>query len=247
MALKLFCVPYAGGSASVYYSWGKYMPEKIVLIPIELAGRMRRLAEPFYDTLEAAADDVFQHIKKALCPGDQYAIFGHSMGSWIAYETARIIWGKRDAAKPVCLFFSGNYAPHVSEGTGKLHLLPDIEFQYEVLRLGRTSEIIFNNEQLCQLFSPIIRADYRILEEYRPSRSVNFVCNCPVSVLCGDMDNITHSQAAEWARYVSGEFSVNFFSGGHFFIHDSQKDVVSHLACFLTQHTNCLASCFQHN
>lgn len=40
--VKLFCIPYAGGSASIYLRWKKYFKEQVEIYPIELAGRGKR-------------------------------------------------------------------------------------------------------------------------------------------------------------------------------------------------------------
>ena len=40
--INLFCLPYAGSSASVFFKWKKYLDEDIMLYPIELAGRGKR-------------------------------------------------------------------------------------------------------------------------------------------------------------------------------------------------------------
>lgn len=78
--IKLFTIPYAGGSSVVFQEWKKYFDNEIELIPIELAGRGKRFNNPLYNTLEEAVDDVLKQIQSCLVPGDDYALFGHSMG-----------------------------------------------------------------------------------------------------------------------------------------------------------------------
>ena len=81
----LFCLPYAGGSEVAYYKWKKYLHPSIELIPIELKGRGKRFNEIFYESLEEAVDDIFENIKDKIINND-YAIYGHSMGSLLSYE-----------------------------------------------------------------------------------------------------------------------------------------------------------------
>lgn len=40
--VRIFCIPYAGGSASIYNKWKKYVGSDFELILIELAGRGSR-------------------------------------------------------------------------------------------------------------------------------------------------------------------------------------------------------------
>jgi len=37
--MVLFCLPYAGGSESIYYKWKRHLRPSIELEPIELKGR----------------------------------------------------------------------------------------------------------------------------------------------------------------------------------------------------------------
>ncbi|WP_197144539.1 thioesterase II family protein [Lysinibacillus sphaericus] len=82
--IKLFCLPYAGGSSVTYIKWGKLLNRYIEVIEVELPGRGRRINDPLIDNLEDMVEDVFRFIKDQLT-GD-YAIFGHSMGGLITDE-----------------------------------------------------------------------------------------------------------------------------------------------------------------
>jgi medium-chain acyl-[acyl-carrier-protein] hydrolase len=44
--LRLFCFPYAGGGASIYHGWRRWLPEWIDVCPIQLPGREDRIREP---------------------------------------------------------------------------------------------------------------------------------------------------------------------------------------------------------
>ncbi|EHQ88971.1 thioesterase II family protein [Desulfosporosinus youngiae] len=236
MTYKLFCIPYAGGSASVYYSWKRYLPPGLELFPIELAGRRNRLKEPFYESIAAAVEDVFTIIRNQVSDNGAYAIFGHSMGSWITFEVAKTIFQCKKTPNPCHLFFSGNYPPHFSKGGGTIHQLPEKEFQQAVMQVGGTPKIIFENEDLCRLFSPIIRADYKLLEGYNGAEDSSFRCDCDITVLCGKKDSIKEGEALEWRRYAGRGFALNFFDGGHFFINEAAEAVVHSLSKTLNPH-----------
>ena len=49
MESKIFCIPYAGGSASVYRKMQLYSMPGVSIIPVELAGRGTRMKEAFYN------------------------------------------------------------------------------------------------------------------------------------------------------------------------------------------------------
>src|SRR2546421_12668903 len=46
--LRLFCLPYAGGGASIFRSWPEGLPESVEVCAIQLPGREARLGEPAY-------------------------------------------------------------------------------------------------------------------------------------------------------------------------------------------------------
>lgn len=61
--IKLFCIPYAGGSAVIYNNWRSYLAPIIELRPIELAERGRRIHDSLYKSIEEAIQDVFKSIE----------------------------------------------------------------------------------------------------------------------------------------------------------------------------------------
>lgn len=90
----LFCIPQAGMGAWVYHSWCQTLPQdRVMVLPIELPGRNSRLKEPCATDLRALAKDILTEGVEPLlrtreqCP--PYAVFGHSLGAWIAFELVK--------------------------------------------------------------------------------------------------------------------------------------------------------------
>ncbi len=227
--IRLFCLPYAGGSASVFNKWRTYLDSRIELVPLELAGRGRRMNQPFYGSVHEAADDIYSSISQSLdgCP---YAFYGHSMGTVIVYEVCRRIV-QNGRTSPCHVFASGRYAPHIKKNEKELHALPEDEFKEEILKIGGTPKQIFEDPQLTQIFSPVLRADYRIIECYKHAES-NISLSCPITVLSGRSDSITHGLDQEnemlgWPKYTSGLCKMHEFDGGHFFIFDYIKEIAN--------------------
>ena len=108
--IKLFCLPHAGGSAFNYSKWKKYFNPFIEVIPIELAGRGYRMEESLYHSIEEAVNDVYKIIVKHL-NNSPYILYGHSMGSLIAYELARKIQNSNNVL-PEFLVLSGRNHPN---------------------------------------------------------------------------------------------------------------------------------------
>jgi surfactin synthase thioesterase subunit len=230
--INLLCLPYAGGSSVVYKKWGRYFDESINIIPVELAGRGKRLSENFYKDMESAIDDIYK-ISAPFIEEGEYALYGHSMGSTIAFELCQRIISE-NKRQPVHLFVSGRYPPDVSKKSKCLSKLPDKEFMDEILRLGGTSKEVFDNKELCSLFVPIIKADYRIIEEYKYiNRNQKF--NCGITVFNGRSDeDVTYEDALEWGKHTSVGCGVYEFDGDHFFINNKAKEITDIIKKTLT-------------
>jgi medium-chain acyl-[acyl-carrier-protein] hydrolase len=218
----------------VYNKWKKYLHNTIELCPIELAGRGKRFAVPFYSSVEDAVDDIYNSIKVEL-DRNEYAFWGHSMGSLLAFELEHHV--KRFGHKePVHIFFSGRTPPHFKNDNEKpIHTLPDEEFKNEIRRLGGTPKELFESKELLELFLPILRADYRIIEEYKYFPR-NYSFNNSISVFSGKEDvEITPDVLMQWDRYTKNECNIYQFDGGHFFIHDNVKDITNIINSTLTK------------
>lgn len=222
--IKLFCFPYAGGSATVYREWKKYLHPLIELEAVELAGRGSRIMEDPYQSVGGAVADVLSIIKPHIAH-KQYAIFGHSMGSLIGYELAQHI-NSNTLRPPLHLFFSGRGAPHIQRpDKKKYHLMEEDEFKREVLKLGGTPPEFFHHPDLMNIFIPILKNDFRIVETY-PYRSNIHALPFDFTVFLGRQDDLTEQQCSEWSQHTTRVCNTHYFEGGHFFLHQQVNGIV---------------------
>lgn len=224
--IKLFCLPYAGGSATVYHGWRRYLGHNIELHPVELAGRGKRFKVPFYENMHEAIDDIFNFIRKDLENGG-YILFGHSMGGQLAYELCYKI-KEASLPGPRHIFLSGRRPPHrVKIKPEKiLHNLPEAEFKKEIGELGGTPQEFFEHQELLDLFLPILRADYKILETYDYAEKEDRL-DCPITIFSGTEDTeALIEEMREWDRYTTKEFQSYQMAGGHFFLHEHAERIV---------------------
>ncbi|MEM6628135.1 MAG: thioesterase domain-containing protein [Bacteroidota bacterium] len=222
--VKLFCFPYAGGSAVIYNKWKKYAQMDVEIIPVELAGRGKRLFDEPYGHIDQAVEDVYQ-IVVGMIGHHPYALFGHSMGSIIAYKLAQKL-RRNNLPAPLHLFFSGNNAPHLErEDKKKYHLMDDEEFKEEVLELGGTPEEFFSTPELVETFLPGLKNDFKIAEtEELVSEISPFRTN--ISILLGKEDDLSAEECHGWAKHTTKICNMYYFNGGHFFINEVTRQVV---------------------
>jgi len=223
MKTILFCLPYGGGSATVYHSWKKDLHRSIELVPLELAGRGRRFVDPFYRDLDEAVDDIYQMIIGQV-GHSSYSIFGHSMGALLAFECAHRLRIKNQRM-PEFLFLSGRNPPH-RIGDKPRHQLSDEEFRQEIFSLGGTPREVMEQTEMFDFFLPILRADFRMIETYETQRSYEKLA-CKILVLHGSRDELASpSMVEEWSMYTEKGFQSIPFEGDHFFIHSQKGSVI---------------------
>jgi medium-chain acyl-[acyl-carrier-protein] hydrolase len=226
--IKVFCIPFAGGSAAIYNTWKGLAPATMEIVPVELAGRGRRMTDPLYKDIHAVVADVLSIIQPHIT-SEKYMLFGHSMGGLISYLLAREI-AKRGWPQPLHLFVSGKGTPHINRpDRKKYHKMPYPEFKEEVLKLGGTPEGFFDSPELMELFLPLLISDFTLAETAFDEQIIHPV-DCDITLLIGSQEDLTAEQIEGWRDYTKGDFNVYTFEGGHFFIHD-HKPAIIQLLC----------------
>ncbi|MGN7413783.1 thioesterase II family protein [Paenibacillus sp. SAF-068] len=221
--VNLFCFPYAGSSAMIYSKWKKDIHEQINLVPVELAGRGGRIEDEPYTSIRDAANDAYHQIQSYLNQGP-FTFFGHSMGSLVAYELAHEVLEKK-GLQPEHIFFSGRRAPQCPNQGLPKHLLPETAFKKELSLMGGTPSEVLENKELSDLFLPLIRNDYKIVETYEYKKKVTDL-KCDISVFYGKTDEISYSELMGWEEHSSGRCELIEFEGGHFFINEQMKELL---------------------
>lgn len=233
--IQLVCVPYAGGSAGVYSKWAMGFSGSISVVPFELSGRGRRFSEPFYESFDAAVDDLFRFVTNL--QSDNIALWGHSMGVLLVFELAHKMLTQGYPA-PIHIFVSGRYPPNISSTRKVLHTMPEDEFKEEIAKMGGTPAEVFDNEELWDIFSRILRADYKILETYQfQAKPATLITD--LTVLHGKNDTEVNQYGVEgWETFTMGSCHYINFDGGHFFIKDKQQEITRLIRETLTNETD---------
>ncbi|WP_143317582.1 thioesterase domain-containing protein [Clostridium sp. HBUAS56017] len=220
--MKLFCLPYAGGASTIYYKWKKIIDPRIEIRAIELKGRGSRYGENLYNDLSEAVEDIYKIIKEEIT-NDDYSIFGHSMGSILSFELYHKIIGE-GMPRPKWMFFSGHRAPDFIK-ENKIYKLPDKQFVNKVVEFGGTPNEVVENKELMDLVLPILKSDFRMLEEYICAKKERLI-ECNVAVLFGKQDKITLDELKGWGKFVNKEINFYPFEGDHFFINHEYEKII---------------------
>jgi medium-chain acyl-[acyl-carrier-protein] hydrolase len=223
--LRLFCFPYAGGSATTYLPWAALLNPDVELIAIQPPGRSNRMNETAYCDMHPMVDSLIESIVPLL--DTPFIFFGHSLGSRVAYELATRLKA-RNLPMPMHFFASGSGAPHIAWKEEQVYDLSDDEFINELQRLDGTPEEILQNREMMQLFLPVLRADFQIADTYV---SEKIILNCPITILAGTEDvSIELNHLNSWKELTPYSGEVQYISGDHFFI-EKNKQLVFDILC----------------
>lgn len=219
---RLFCFPYAGGSAYMYRPWTAYAGDELDLYGVELPGRGDRFGEPAFGSLRQLIPVLADHLTPAL--GSNFAFFGHSMGALIIFELTRELV-KRGLPPPLCLFVSGRPAPHLSRRRSPRHMLSDTAIIAELRELGGTPVEVLENAELLNLVLPMLRADFAVCETYVCPEEAPL--KIPIQVFAGADDTETNQEELDgWSRHTRDFRGISKYPGGHFFLHAHAAELV---------------------
>ena len=222
-SVSLYCFPFAGGSAHYYQHWANQELDSLKGYAIELPGRGLRLKEPPALEFSELLQDLVGNISPILKP--PYVFFGHSMGALLAFEFTRML-ECLGLPLPAHLFLSACRAPHLRSRSRPWHSLPEQELIEEVERLEGTSTGALQNEDIRSLMVPILRADFRLAEQY--TYLAKEPTSVPVSVFGGTEDPLIEpSDLAKWSEHTKDFRGSHLYQGGHFYLNDHTEDVIN--------------------
>jgi surfactin synthase thioesterase subunit len=227
--LRMFCFPYAGGGASVYRDWPRWLPPDLEVCAVQPPGRESRLAEPPYtrlpDLLPPLADAL-----SGLLDGP-FVTFGHSLGGLVSFELVKYL-RRAGGPQPEQMFVSGRRPPHLPGRERPIHDLPDDDLLTAVLRLNGTSPEIRSHPELLELVIPLLRADFAISETYHYTPETPLAC--PLTAFSGLADpSVTRSEAAGWAAHSRSGFVLRMLPGDHFFLSTAQRQLLGEITHLL--------------
>lgn len=223
---RLLCLPPAGGTARAFLDWD--LPGWVSVVPVELPGRGTRFAEPPRADLDGLLDAVRPAFREAASAGP-YAVFGHSLGALVGYELALDM--EAEGLRPLCLLPAGAGAPHLP-ARSRTGAMDDATLRAHLARLGGTPPEVLASDELMALLLPVLRADLRVAEVYRPRTGAPL--SCPVTVFAGaDDEEAPVEDTTAWARYAPAGFSAHVLPGGHFFPNTDRAGLLRRLTAAL--------------
>lgn len=217
----IFYFPFAGGNKYSYLDFANVFPEDVEVVFLELPGRGGRNKEMLLTDIHSMVEDLYQQCRERL-QGD-FIFYGHSMGSTLAFLTARKI---RDEGLnlPQYLFLSGCKAPSCLTREPSYLNLSKEKFTEKLKDFDDRYRDVFEHKELADVFIPIIRADFVAYKDFSYVESEPL--NIPMLVMIGDNEEISEDEAQLWEKETNSTFELKIFAGKHFFIFDYKEEIV---------------------
>ena len=218
MSDVLLCFHHAGGSAMVFRNWIRHKLG-FELIPVEIPGRGTRCREACMTDFKALVKDLSDSIKSAY-DGRKVYMFGHSLGSIIAFEVANRL--EDSGINVEKLFVAGREAPHCF-GTSEYRCEMGTEgLKNELLRIGATPKEVLEDEDFNEYMLPVIYSDYKLGEDYEYDNSC---ADYPIVALSGKGDpEADYEMMDEWKKVTNSDFRHYSFEGDHFFPYGAEEE-----------------------
>jgi surfactin synthase thioesterase subunit len=223
----LYCLPYGGGSASVYRAWTRYLPHSYELRALHLPGWLHQpgqspgtwqdLITPLVDTIE----------RESTVP---CVLFGHCMGALTAFHVAAEIH-RRGAPPPLLLGLSGWPA----RGEQRM-LKPFLDLSADQLVtwlgcLGGIPESGDTDRAVVNRMLEAARFDMQVcLDRPDPVASPMPALTCPIAAYTGAADSLIRPLHMEsWAKHTTAFLGVTALPGNHFYLLHDQVHIVKAL------------------
>ena len=200
-AKQLFCFTYAGGNASFFDVIEKDLPG-IDLIKLEYAGHGNRHREPFYESFDELADDMFAQFCDRRNEAD-YALFGYSMGTISLSEILKRILADKSMIAPSHVFLAAHEPHSKAELAGFTPEELDEWVKARTIRFGGVPEKLKDNKSFWRMYTPLFRADYSIIGKYK-FENLELRTDIPTTVFYSEEDT-PFVEMKQWENYFVGD------------------------------------------
>lgn len=218
---QLFCFPYAGGRASFFDEIEQDLRE-LDFVKLEYPGHGSRHREELCRSFDELADDMFERVKAARS-GAEYALFGYSMGCITLVEVLRRILSDGDMTVPSHVFLAAHEPITKRVVPEDMDASLDDWVKDRTIRFRTVPEKLIHNGAFWRMYLPLLRADYSMIGAYR-FEELELCTEIPATVFYSEEDT-PFADMEKWKRFFVGSCSFQRFTGTHFFIQRSHREM----------------------
>lgn len=212
--ISLFMLPFGGGNETSYQKFEQHLDPHIKMINGEAPGKGRRIKEPLLKNMYLIADAYFDQFASQI--KEPYAVYGHSMGAYIGHLLIQRIHEEK-LPLPVHFFVTSKIAPSRNYNK-KRSIYTNDQFVQHLKDLKGMPDAILNNDELLNIFLPIIRNDFDAIDQYKYRAREPYPVD--MTMICGSHEDVPDDQLTDWKKETSGNFVFERWEGHHFWIFD---------------------------
>lgn len=220
---QLFCFTYAGGTASFFDTIEKDLVGYEV-VKLEYSGHGSRHKEPFYQSFDELADDIFQLLTEKYAEGE-YSLFGYSMGTITLVEVLKKIINCSSMSEPKHVFLAAHEPHSKAELIGFTDNELDEWVRDRTIKFGAVPIKLLENKSFWRMYLPIFRADYSIIGKYS-FEELDFQTSIPATIFYSESDT-PRTDMNLWKKYFTGECEFFQYDGTHFFIQNHHTEMAN--------------------
>ncbi|MCF3941534.1 thioesterase II family protein [Oceanobacillus alkalisoli] len=159
-----------------------------------------------------------------------FSFFGHSMGAIVAYEIAVNLL-ERYGTKVNYLFLSSKSSPDhkMDKVKGPKTLIDQLK------EIGGINEEILETDDFMNVFLPIIKSDFDVLEGYHIKSFERKKLDSKAVLLLGSKDIVKKDSVVSWSQYIKYIKELYLIEGDHFYLNNNQDTVMAILQKYLIE------------
>jgi surfactin synthase thioesterase subunit len=214
---RLIVFPHSGAGAYSTHRWLHALPSGLEVCAIQRPGREDRVSETAERSLRRIVDESMAELEARM--DRPYLLFGHSLGGFLAYQTAARI-EERGLHPPSHLFISAVGPAPVANARDIAQQL----FKEQIrTRLTQDWKEASNDDvqELTQMAAAAYESDLHLHFSCHHD-TVWPVLDIPVTTFYGTRDRLADRAALQmWQRYTNARFDSIEVEGAHMFIETS--------------------------
>lgn len=221
---QIIFFPYLGGYVTAYHKLIYQLDDDINVWVADPPGHGNSKTKLVEDMTELV-DMYFEEMIKIMT--SECYIFGHSMGGNIGYFLARkICFSDECPVKPKALIISAS-APPLSMLETNYSKLPDSEMINIIMGYGAIPSEFRDNKKMLEDITPIIRADYKILETAAEIK-IDKKLNLETYLIWGELDKVEPiSLLSKWLQYFDCEVTILPVKNAEHMLINSHTDIIA--------------------
>ncbi len=224
--IRLYALPYAGGSKVLYYQMARALPASLDFRPLDVPGHGTRMDEKLCDSIREMAEDLLGTVLRD--GNDPYALMGYSMGGLIICEFLELA-RRRNVRMPEFLIIAACNPPHISEQSDPIYELSDEDFLNELAKMGGIEREDVEKLLEYRMFISVLKADFKAVHNYRGGLSSS-AADVDALILYSDEEK---QYVHDWSTCFSGKLVFRYHEGGHYFIRNDYESLAEELVSYI--------------